>query len=217
MKDFWIKFIFINLYDYSSVTVDENTVTTVLYNSEWAPGNYRYREPSLLTGNSDDKWAPMTSVTGTSYDSQYYTNAGSFNSVMEFGAKLQSDYDKMVQKVVTSGGFYIGRYESSLVNDKTRVVAGATSMTASESTSSMWYGLYARQKNFSVDNGLTSVVSDMIWGSQYDAMMNWMAKNGKDIITGQVRQVNVRAFIHIVMPGILVQDQRYISIRKFLK
>ena len=34
------------------------------------------------------------------------------------------------------------------------------------------------------DNGLDSVESSMIWGSQYDAMMIWMQKTGTIIGTG---------------------------------
>ena len=37
-----------------------------------------------------------------------------------------------------------------------------------------WYGLYQKQKDFSIGKSFTS---SMIWGSQWDSMMNWMAKN----------------------------------------
>ena len=40
----------------------------------------------------------------------------------------------------------------------------------------MWYGLYAKQNSYASENGVSSsVVSNMIWGSQYDAIMNWIA------------------------------------------
>lgn len=39
--------------------------------------------------------------------------------------------------------------------------------------------LYKKIKTFTTDSD--KVVSSMIWGSQYDAMMNWMAKNGKTV------------------------------------
>ena len=46
----------------------------------------------------------------------------------------------------------------------------------------MWYGLYKRQKSFAEDNDLENgVTSSMIWGSQYDAMLNWMTNSGKDV------------------------------------
>ena len=82
------------LYTFSGDT----TSTTVKYESNCAPDTTSYREPSLVTGNSNDKWAPMTSVTGTTYDAQYYTNAGftEAQGVTGFGAKMQEDYDDMM-------------------------------------------------------------------------------------------------------------------------
>ena len=87
-----------------------------------------------------------------------------------------SKFKKMTISVAKNGGFYVGRYESSLINGTTRVVAGATSMSANEDSANMWYGLYAKQNNYATENGVSSsVVSNMIWGSQYDAIMNWIA------------------------------------------
>ncbi len=87
-----------------------------------------------------------------------------------------SKFKEMAISVAKNGGFYVGRYESSLINGTTRVVAGATSMSAKEDSANMWYGLYAKQNNYATENGVSSsVVSNMIWGSQYDAIMNWIA------------------------------------------
>ena len=62
-----------------------------------------------------------------------------------------------------------------VINGTTRVVAGATSMSANEDSANMWYGLYAKQNSYATENGVSSsVVSNMIWGSQYDAIMNWI-------------------------------------------
>ena len=84
-------------------------------------------------------------------------------------------YKQMAISVAKNGGFYVGRYESSLINGTTRVVAGATSMSAKEDSANMWYGLYAKQNSYATENGVSSsVVSNMIWGSQYDAIMNWI-------------------------------------------
>ena len=84
-------------------------------------------------------------------------------------------YKEMAISVAKNGGFYVGRYESSLINRTTRVVAGASSMSAKEDSANMWYGLYAKQNSYASENGVSSsVVSNMIWGSQYDAIMNWI-------------------------------------------
>lgn len=171
------------LYTFSGDT----TSTTVRYVSNWAPDTTSYREPSLVTGNSADKWAPMTSVTGSTYDAQYYTNAGfaETQGVTGFGEKMQEDYDEMIRQVQTYGGFWVGRFESSW-NDKTKKVAsvaGAKSFTDADKSdrdeTNRWYGLYRTHKAYSNN-------SSMIWGSQYDAMMNWMAKNGITVGTKKV-------------------------------
>ena len=55
-----------------------------------------------------------------------------------------SKFKEMAISVAKNGGFYVGRYESSLINRTTRVVAGASSMSAKEDSANMWYGLYAK-------------------------------------------------------------------------
>ena len=105
------------------------------------------------------------------------------DNMTNFGNTMQNDFDNMIASVVANGGFYIGRYEASFINGETRVVAGATSMSAEETSANRWYGLYARQRNFADDNGLTSVDSSMIWGCQYDAIINWMQNTGTDVTT----------------------------------
>lgn len=171
----------------------DTTSTTVQYNSGYNVGTSNYREPSLVTGRSSDKWAPMTSVTGSTYDAQYYTNAGftEAQGVTGFGAKMQEDYDEMIRQVQAYGGFWVGRFESSW-NDKTKKVAsiaGAKSFTNADKSDrdevNMWYGLYRTHKTYSNN-------SSMIWGSQYDAMMNWMAKNGITVGTASVMSGTAR-------------------------
>ena len=105
----------------------------------------------------------------------YYDNTQTKYKVDDRATQL-SKFKKMTISVAKNGGFYVGRYESSLINGTTRVVAGATSMSANEDSANMWYGLYAKQNNYATENGVSSsVVSNMIWGSQYDAIMNWIA------------------------------------------
>lgn len=165
----------------------DTTSTTVKYESGCRVGTTSYREPSLITGNNEDKWAPMTSVTGTDYDAEYFTRAGftEAQGVTGFGAQMQADYDEMIRQVKAYGGFWVGRFESSW-NDKTKKiasVAGAKSFTSDDKSDrdevNKWYGLYRTHKSYSNN-------SSMIWGSQYDAMMNWMAKNGITVGTNTV-------------------------------
>lgn len=150
-----------------------------------------YREPATVssydngqtytpTGASETKTylSIITDVIKTRYKSN-----NEYDNMTNFGNTMQDDFDKMIRSVIVNGGFYIGRYEASLINNETRVLAGATSMSAEETSVNRWYGLYARQRNFADDNGLTSVDSSMIWGCQYDAIINWMQNTGTDVTT----------------------------------
>ena len=152
-------------------------------------GNESYREPATLSGyDNGQTYTPagssgtktylsiITDVIKTKYKSNH-----EYDNMTNFGNAMQNDFDNMIASVATNGGFYIGRYEASLINNETRVVAGATSMSSKEDSANRWYGLYARQRNFVDDNRLTSVESSMIWGSQYDAMINWMQSTGIDV------------------------------------
>ena len=100
---------------------------------------------------------------------------------------MQRDYRNMAASVAKYGGFYVGRYETSLSNANSSQANDGTAQSkqgviptsANNSATSSWYGLYKIQdKTYTGTNG--SVESSMIWGSQYDAMLNW-AKTGNDI------------------------------------
>ena len=100
-----------------------------------------------------------------------------YSNINSFKNTIQLDYNAMVESVDKYGGFYVGRYESSVddsdSNNKTvKSTKGATSMYGRT-----WYELYAREKNFSTNY----VQGSMIWGSQYDAMMNWMLENSINV------------------------------------
>ena len=123
-----------------------------------------YREPDILT----------------TYDNDVTYNNGLFTK-----DTLQTEYNNMMKSVEQYHGFYVGRYELGLEGIKpvsknasknTNVITADTN----NSSTSMWYGLYKKCKEFTSKN---AVGSSMIWGSQYDAMMNWMQENGEDVVT----------------------------------
>ena len=115
-----------------------------------------------------------------------YDNDASYNTIGVILSEMQENYKNMATSVAKYGGFYVGRYETSLSNATessagTGVTAqskqGVIPTSGGNSATSSWYGLYSKQKEYTGKNG--SVESGMIWGSQYDAMLNW-AKNGGD-------------------------------------
>ena len=123
-----------------------------------------YREPDVVTD----------------FDTSNYSSAG-YSSLDEMKQGLQSEYDKMILSVKKYYGFYIGRYELGLdeSNNPTSKKAenGIITADASNSETEMWYGLYIKCKEYALEEETKSVVSSMTWGSQYDAMLNWMLKD----------------------------------------
>ena len=108
---------------------------------------------------------------------------------------LQAQYNSMIASVLKYKGFYVARYEAGLDNTTKKVVfknakttSGVTTLSASSSSANMWYGLYQKMASFAETND--KFVTNMIWGSQYDAMMNWMAKKGKTVGTADSTKTN---------------------------
>jgi len=130
----------------------------------WSADSTSYREPANLS-SSYDSTSKNSSWTSTLY---------------------QEEYNKMVKSVSEYGGFYIGRYEMSInaTSKNAESKYGATSANASDTDTNQWYGLYNKAKTYApeknsdnTENASQKVVSSMIWGSQYDAMLKWMKGN----------------------------------------
>ena len=148
------------LYDFtnSGSTVMEGCTTTTR----------TYREPDIVSN---------------------YDNNTSYNNGLFTKESLQEEYNNMMKSVEQYNGFYVGRYELGLdtKNNNAPVVknastnSGVTTADASNSNTRMWYGLYSKCKEFAPEESEKSVVSTMIWGSQYDAMMNWMQGQGENV------------------------------------
>ena len=154
------------LYNFSG-----SNVTLKTYNSS-TPTDYGLCEPSSCWSyqNWPDKasgnWAIMNEILKIDITA---------NS--QFMNLLQYDFNKMVSSISKYKGFYVGRYETSLdENKRAKSKAGVLPATAEKSSGNTWYGLYSYQKKMAEDNRLTSVDSHMIWGSNYDAMLRWTLK-----------------------------------------
>ena len=159
---------------------DENDYKGLLYEFSGSNGYLKYGSNTNYQGGSSDYREPdvVSSYDGGSYD----TVDGKITTT-----KLTTEYNEMIASVLKYKGFYVARYEAGLNKTTNEVVFknasveanNVTTTDASNSETSSWYGLYKKIKTFTTDSD--KVVSSMIWGSQYDAMMNWMAKNGKTV------------------------------------
>ena len=152
------------LYDFSG---RKNSYLMYPSNSNYQGDSLDYREPDVAS-----------KYDGTSSD----TVDGKITTT-----KLTTEYNAMIASVLKYKGFYVARYEAGLDKTTNEVVFknasveanNVTTADATNSETSSWYGLYKKIKTFTTDSD--KVVSSMIWGSQYDAMMNWMAKTGKTV------------------------------------
>ena len=152
------------LYGFEDATDTEgNNYVKVTPYSFWKPTstNISSREPAYLTDSS--------LADGSSYNN---TNPKVSESL------LQSEFNTMVTRVASKGGFWVGRYEtSSMVNSNTQDATNRVTVIRGTGIASVdWYRMYAQQKAYK-SLALTesaSVTSSMIWGSQWDQIMIWM-------------------------------------------
>ena len=145
---------------------------------DWSADSTSYREPANLS-SSYDSTSKNSSWTSTLY---------------------QEEYNKMVKSVSEYGGFYIGRYEMSInaTSKNAESKYGATSANASDTDTNQWYGLYNRAKTYApeknsdnTENASQKVVSSMIWGSQYDAMLKWMKGNKINVTSSRPTDLSI--------------------------
>ena len=119
----------------------------------------------------------------------YYDENSNYNNNLITLEGLKTDYKSMVISVAKYGGFYVGRYETSL-SDATKdskgtkgtpqSKAGVLPISADNGATQMWYGLYDKQNKRYVEAS-DSVESSMIWGSQYDRIINWVKEGAYEV------------------------------------
>lgn len=120
--------------------------------------NGDFREPAYLT---DSNYA----------DESTYNDDGNGNKIVT-EASIQESYNEMIASVKEYGGFYVARYEMGKSDNYSKVNVVPTS--ASSLDEKMWYGLYKKAKTYAnISDTSKSVVSYMIWGSQYNAIINF--------------------------------------------
>ena len=101
----------------------------------------------------------------------------------------QSEYDAMKASVLSNDGFYVGRYEAGTTNAARNDSTGITDpvlvqqgkyvynyvgWSNSNDMTNELGGAVELSKNFDTVNGYTSVTSTLIYGVQWDAIMNFI-------------------------------------------
>lgn len=142
--------------DYRGVLYDWESDQTGNTTFPWSSTSKENREPDVL---ADEQWGQNDSRWGiTKVD-------------------LQNEYNTMIDSVKKYGGFYIARYEMAIENESAISKIGVSPVECWE-YSDNWNGLYTRAKTY--NNSYNKIQSSMIWGSQYDAMLNFALASGND-------------------------------------
>lgn len=144
------------LYNFSKNVISEM--------EEYGQGTTSYREPDIVSAYDNSE--------------EGYLNEIDLD-VSKFKNEITEYYNSMIESVKRYKGFYIGRYETCIDKKTVGSKKDVLPMTADEASGKMWYGMYNKQKKFATENSLNSIEASMIWGSQYDAMINWVLQ-GKD-------------------------------------
>ena len=135
--------------------------------------NYNENFDSTLTGqtyNTDEGLREPANLT----DSDYGDNVSRFSTITWTETLYQESFDKMVISVAKYGGFYVGRYETSFNGEIAQSKAGQIPMNNIN-----WYEMYENSITYSKSNSNIGVVSEMIWGCQWDAMLQFIL-DGED-------------------------------------
>ena len=139
-----------------------------------ATGSMEYREPAILTNTSsgDVKYYNTINKRGT-------TNK--FTNVTDLAQQYVTDYENIIGSIDKYGGFYVGRYEITKEGSNRATEKPGTALTGGNYT---WYTLYNECMTFGKEN----TESSMMYGTNYDQIMQWLAISGYDVgYTGETK------------------------------
>lgn len=145
-----------------------------------------YSEPSVLGEVGEDSYGNPTYTLDAVEANLERANcvdskADGTLEISEFETELRNMYSAMAESVNECDGFYVGRYETSRSGTSPQSKSdGSITSVYNDSKANDWYGQYALNKRYSTN----SVQSSMIWGIQYDKMMNWMGSAAETTISG---------------------------------
>ena len=167
----------------SGTTIDEGIVIEDANRNQfvWVPVSQENFESEFVRreGYSDGSQQSRLSNCGEADATGNNTNA----KVTETATTKQEAKD-MYESVEANGGFYIGRYEAGKdTNGKVVVQKNAnvynnvywsSTKAMQESETATTGGAVELSRNFAKENNYKTVQSTLIYGVQWDAVMNWM-------------------------------------------
>lgn len=164
------------LYDFYNIENDIVSQEKV----DYGQGTKTYREPAILINSNYGDAVVNDETKGVALLRKYIVELKDESDetiLTAWEEQLQNEYNTMIESIKNYGGFYVGRYEMGEENNLPITKKGIMPTSSGDEPSLTWYGLYAMAKKY--ENGRKSVQASMIWGSQYDAILNW-ALQGDD-------------------------------------
>ena len=123
------------------------------------PNSFGIREPDVLVSYDTD--------------SKYYKDVLGYESINEMASAFVNEYKNNYESIKRYGGFYIGRYELTGTMDSPTVEKNEIVLTAYQTGD--WYKL---KKACSKIVKTNYAQSTMIYGNQWDKVMNWLIDTG---------------------------------------
>lgn len=157
---------------YSKLRVRSGNASSYIPSKPSIETAYHVKEPDLLTNtnygdfNSDDINRGVTQIKNVlgiegGYDEEILKN---------FAISMVEEYNTIMDSIVKYNGFYIGRYELTGTTTAPTCQRGSTVLTNVN-----WYALKRACQDI-VNNQY--VKSTMIYGNQWDEVMNWLIMSG---------------------------------------
>lgn len=152
--------------------IDDTTGKGKLYKF-YSNKNYILMDDCLLEDSTGYREPDVLPYYDESADNLQLAGLSDTTTIEDFKIQLQNEFKAMAKSVKQYKGFYIGRYETSLTDDKQKVeTKRAIPMNTLADSGNTWYGLYGKQKQLNTNS--KSVKTGMIWGCQWDHVMKYI-------------------------------------------
>ena len=141
-----------------------------------APGSTNAREPDILTSTS---YGDASTTKGINLIKSELGYTGSNAEILKnFAQDMVDEYLAVFESIKQYDGFYIGRYELTGTASNPTVQRHQPVLTADDKTgANTWYGLKDASNRVVTGEG-KHAQSYMIYGNQWDEVMDWLVDTG---------------------------------------
>ena len=164
-------------------TLGEAVTTTKIYSklrvrsgdsyTAGAPNSTNVREPDILTSTTDGD-ASTTANYGINLIKSELGYTGTSKQILkDFAQDMVDEYLDVFESIKEYDGFYIGRYELTGTAKNPTVQRHQPVLTAANTSANSWYGL-KDACNRVVTGEDKDAQSYMIYGNQWDEVMDWL-------------------------------------------